>query len=52
MISIKNLKGVDLFNRLDTKQLQLFGKQFTEKHFQTGEVVFSQGEPAQNLYIK
>ena len=51
MISIKDLKETDLFKGLDTKQLQLFAKHFTEKDFQAGEAVFSQGGPAQNLYI-
>jgi CRP-like cAMP-binding protein len=51
MISIKDLKEADLFKGLDTKQLQLFGKHFTEVNFKVGETVFAQGEPAQNLYI-
>lgn len=51
MVSIKDLKEADLFKGLNAKQLQLFGKHFTEQSFQTGEVVFSQGEPAKNLYI-
>jgi len=51
MISIKDLKEADLFKGLDTKQLQLFGKHFTEVNFKAGETVFAQGEPAQNLYI-
>jgi CRP-like cAMP-binding protein len=51
MNSIKDLKETDLFKGLDTKQLQLFGKHFTEKNFQAGEAVFSQGGLAQNLYI-
>ena len=51
MISIKDLKEADLFKGLNTKQLQLFGKHFTEVNFKAGEIVFTQGEPAQNLYI-
>ncbi|OGP95407.1 MAG: hypothetical protein A2157_18470 [Deltaproteobacteria bacterium RBG_16_47_11] len=51
MNSIKDLKETDLFKGLETKQLQLLGKHFTEKNFQAGEAVFSQGGPAQNLYI-
>jgi CRP-like cAMP-binding protein len=51
MISIKDLKEADLFKGLNTKQLQLLGKYFTEVNFKAGETVFSQGEPAQNLYI-
>jgi CRP-like cAMP-binding protein len=51
MNSIKDLKETDLLRRLDMKQLQLFGKHLTEKNFQAGEAVFSQGGPAQNLYI-
>lgn len=51
MISIKDLKGADLFKGLNTKQLQLLSKYFTEVNFKAGEIVFSQGEPAQNLYI-
>src|SRR4030042_5186131 len=51
MNSIKDLKETDLFKGLDTKQLQLLGKHFTERNFQTGEAVFSQGGPAENLYI-
>ena len=51
MIPIKELKETILFKGLNTKQLQLFHKHFTEENFQTGEVIFSQGEPAQSLYI-
>lgn len=51
MISIRDLKEAGLFKGLNAKQLQLFGKHFTEENFQPGEVIFSQGEPAQNLYI-
>lgn len=51
MIPIKDLKEADLFKGLNAKQLQLFNKHFTEMNFQAGEVIFSQGAPAQNLYI-
>lgn len=51
MVSIRDLKEADLFKGLNTKQLQLFGKYFKEENFETGEVIFSQGEPARNLYI-
>jgi len=51
MITIKELKEADLFKRLNTKQLQRLGKHLDEKSFQTGEIIFSQGEPAQSLYI-
>ena len=51
MVSIRDLKEANLFEGLNTKQLQLFSKYFTEENFKSGEVIFSQGEPAQNLYI-
>ncbi len=51
MISSKDLKEAALFRGLNVKQLQLLSKHFTEKTFQAGEVIFSQGEPAQKLYI-
>ena len=51
MIPIKDFKETDLFKGLKTKQLQIVGKHFTEGSFQTGEIIFSQGEPAQKLYI-
>ena len=51
MNAIRDLKGSDLFEGLDMKQLQLFGKHFTEKTFETGELVFAQGGLAENLYI-
>lgn len=51
MNAIKDLKATDLFKGLDMKQLQLFGKHFTEKTFETGELVFTQGGLAENLYI-
>ncbi len=51
MISSKDLKETDLFKGLNARQLQRLAKHFTEKTFQTGEVIFSQGEPAQKLYI-
>ena len=51
MISIKDLKEVDLFKKLNTRQLQQLGKHFTEENFEAGEVIFSQGEPAKNLYV-
>jgi len=51
MVSIRDLKEADLFRGLNIKQLRLFGKHFTEENFEPREVVFPQGEPAQNLYI-
>ncbi len=48
---MKDLKETDLFKGLDMKQLQRFGKHFSEKTFETGELVFAQGKPAENLYI-
>jgi CRP-like cAMP-binding protein len=45
------LKETDLFKGLETKQLQLLGKHFMEETFETGEVVFAQGRPAEKLYI-
>ena len=51
MISIKDLKETDLFKGLELKQLQLFSKHFIEKTFETGELVFTQGGLAENLYI-
>jgi CRP-like cAMP-binding protein len=51
MNSIKDLKEADLFKGVDMKQLQLYGKHFTEKNFETGELVFTQGGLAENLYI-
>ncbi len=51
MIVIKDLKDADLFKGLNTRQLHLFGKHFTEVNFKAGETIFTQGEPAQNLYI-
>ena len=51
MISIKDLKETDLFKGLELKQLQLFSKHFIEKTFESGELVFTQGGLAENLYI-
>ena len=51
MVPIKDLKEAELFNALNTKQLQPFRKHFTEENFETGEVIFSQGKQAKNLYI-
>ena len=51
MISIKDVKEADLFKGLNVKQLQRLSKHFIEKGFQAEEVIFSQGEPARNLYI-
>ncbi len=51
MTIIKDLREADLFKGLNTRQLQLFGKHFTEANFEAGETIFAQGEPAQNLYI-
>ena len=51
MNAVKDLKESDLFKGLDMKQLQLFGKHFTEETFQKREVVFAQGGLAENLYI-
>ena len=48
---MKDLKETDLFEGLDMKQLQLYGKHFIEKTFETGELVFAQGGPAENLYV-
>jgi len=51
MIPIKELKGADLFKKLNTRQLQQLGKHFVEKRFEAGEIIFAQGEAAKNLYI-
>jgi CRP-like cAMP-binding protein len=51
MISIKDVKEADLFKGLNVKQLQRLSRHFIEKGFQAGGVIFSQGEPAKNLYI-
>lgn len=51
MISLKDLKEVELFKGLDTKQLQRFGKHLIEEDFRIGQTVFSQGTPAEKLYI-
>jgi CRP-like cAMP-binding protein len=51
MVPIKDLKEADLFKTLNTKQLQLFRKHFTERKFETREVIFSQGGQAKDLYI-
>ena len=51
MIHIKDLKEADLFRKLNTRQLQQLGKNFAEERFEGGEVIFTQGEPAKNLYI-
>ncbi len=51
MISLKDLKEVELFKGLNSKQLLLFGKHLLEENFAVGQTVFSQGTPAQKLYI-
>jgi CRP-like cAMP-binding protein len=51
MIPIKELKEANLFKQLNTKQLQQLGKHFMEESFEAGEVIFTQGEAAKNLYI-
>jgi len=51
MISTKDLKEAELFKGLNAKQLQLFGRHFREEIFKSGEVIFSQGMPARNLYV-
>jgi CRP-like cAMP-binding protein len=51
MIPVKELKEADLFKKLSTRQLQQMGKHFTEENFEAGEVIFTQGEAAKNLYI-
>jgi CRP-like cAMP-binding protein len=51
MVPIKDLKEADLFKTLNTKQLQPFRKHFKEENFESGEVIFLQGEQAKNLYI-
>lgn len=51
MIPIKDLKEAELFKGLNSKQIQSLGKHFIEEDFQSGQVVFSQGTPAEKLYI-
>lgn len=51
MNAIKDLKETDLFKGLEMKQLQHFGKHFIERIFETGELIFTQGGLAENLYI-
>jgi CRP-like cAMP-binding protein len=51
MIPIKDLKEADLFKKLNSKQLQQLGKHFMEESYEAGEVIFTQGELARNLYI-
>lgn len=51
MISIKDLKEAELFKGLNSKQLQSLSKHLIEEDFQIGQVVFSQGTPAEKLYV-
>jgi CRP-like cAMP-binding protein len=51
MISLKDLKEVELFRGLNSKQLQRFGKHLLEEDFSIGQTVFSQGTPAEKLYF-
>jgi CRP-like cAMP-binding protein len=51
MISSKDLKEAELFKGLNSKQLQCLIKHLMEEDFQIGQVVFSQGTPAEKLYI-
>ncbi len=51
MVPIKDLKEADLFKTLNTKQLQPFCKHFAEENFESGQVIFLQGEQAKKLYI-
>jgi len=51
MISITVLKEATLFKGLNTKQLQLFARHFREEEFDAGEVIYSQGSQAENLFI-
>jgi CRP-like cAMP-binding protein len=51
MISIRDLKEAELFKGLNSKQLQYLTKHLIEEEFQIGQVVFSQGAPAEKLYI-
>ncbi len=51
MISLKDLKEAELFKGLNSNQLQRLGKHFLEEDFPVGQTVFSQGTPAEKLYI-
>jgi CRP/FNR family transcriptional regulator len=51
MVSMKELRDADLFRGLNKNQLQLLIKHANEEHFAAGEVIFFQGEIAQNLYV-
>jgi CRP-like cAMP-binding protein len=48
---IKDLKEADLFKDLTAYQIQRIAKHVEERSFQPQDVIFSQGEPAQHLYI-
>lgn len=51
MISMKDLREADLFKGLNKNQLQLLIKHVREEEFDVGEVIFSQGQLAQKLYV-
>ena len=51
MTIIKDLKEADLFKDLTAYQIQRIAKHVEEQSFQPQDVIFSQGEPAQHLYI-
>ena len=48
---INLLQNVEMFEGLTAKQLKKLATTFTEHISQSGEVIFSQGDKAENLFI-
>ncbi|MBN1427186.1 MAG: cyclic nucleotide-binding domain-containing protein [Anaerolineae bacterium] len=48
---IKLLGSVELFAGLSEEQLRKVAAIFEERHYKQGEIVFSQGEPGDRLYL-
>lgn len=48
---IERLKRVDCFSRLDEESLRLIGEKMTTALFRQGEVIFSEGDPADRMFV-
>src|SRR5256885_13213195 len=45
------LRTSDLFDQLSVEELDQLGRKFHERQVRRGEIVFRQGEPAQEMFI-
>jgi len=51
MSVVNVLKQADIFDELTNTQLELISSICTERHFQTGDIIFEENTPGDELYV-